>query len=57
MFIWRAGWGWMVGLVDGEGSSNLALSVRPYFIFFTQCMRSCVCVCVCTGMCVSRGVG
>ena len=57
MFIWKAGWGRMVGLVDGEGSSSLDLSVRHYFISFTQCVCIRVCVCARTGMCVSRGVG
>ena len=57
MFIWKAGWGRMVGLVDGEGSSSLDLSDRHYFISFTQCVCIRVCVCARTGMCVSRGVG
>ena len=48
----------MVGLVDGEGSSSLDLSVRHYFISFTQCVciRVCVCVCVCARACVCLGV-
>ena len=44
----------MVALVDGEDLSSLALSVRHYFISFTQCMRLCVCVCVC--VCVNGHV-
>ena len=48
----------MVALVDGEDLSSLALSVRHYFISFTQCMRLCVCVCVCVceWACVCLGV-
>ena len=39
-----------VGLVDGEGSSSLDLSVRHHFISFTQCVHVCVCVCVFGGV-------
>ena len=46
----------MVGLVDGEGSSSLDLSVRRYFISFTQCVCIRVCVCACARACVCLGV-
>ena len=46
----------MVGLVDGEGSSSLDLSVRHYFISFTQCVCIRVCVCARARACVCLGV-